>query len=201
MTSRVTQENGQAAPLYVTAVTGLLFLALVFFAFGEADVQRNGAQSAADASVLAAAKGSRSLMSLELKAHVMDRSYYIAAFNAPFLAAPNGCVRAGDFAARNNAVDARCRPLYDGRWAYQVKLKSDKGMSANLVPRTEGEKAKADATAVVESRCKFIPNPVMTSPSIGEVICNSGLVWTVSPKDLALMPDMADLFSVRLAED
>ncbi|WNI22771.1 pilus assembly protein TadG-related protein [Streptomyces sp. ITFR-16] len=194
-------ENGQAAPLYVTAVTGLLFLALVFFAFGEADVQRNGAQSAADASALAAAKQSRSLMSLQLKANVMNRAFYIAAFNAPFLGGVNGCGNAYDFAGRNDARITMCRPLYDGRWAYRVNLKSDKGMSANLVPRTEGEKAKADATAVVESRCKFIPNPVMTSPSIGEVICNSGLVWTVSPKDLATMPDMADLFSVRLAED
>ncbi len=60
----------------------MLFLALVFFAFGgEAGVQRNGAQSAADASALAAAKESRSLLEAELKTHLADPDYFASVFN------------------------------------------------------------------------------------------------------------------------
>ncbi|MFE6978863.1 pilus assembly protein TadG-related protein [Streptomyces sp. NPDC057682] len=199
MIRRLRNEAGQAAPLYITAVTGLLFLALIFFAFGEGDVKRNGAQSAADSAALAAAKESRSLLKLDLKAHVMDRAYYIAVFNAPFVGF-DGCVNAMSFAAQNDST-ARCRGLYDGRWGYHVVAKSNKRMTANLVPGVKGKRAEAEATSAVINRCKFVPNPDLTSTSIGTVFCKSGLVWVVSPKDLATMPDMTQLFDVRLVED
>ncbi|WP_406454207.1 pilus assembly protein TadG-related protein [Streptomyces sp. NBC_00876] len=198
MIRRANSETGQAAPLYITAMTGLLFLALVFFAFGEADVQRNGAQTAADASALAAAKDSRSKMALELKAHITDRGYYIAVFNLPFFGSRNTCPQASAWASKNDATNAHCIWPYQGRWAFFVDLQSEKGMSTKLVPRTKGKKAKTEAVAVVENLCKFIPNPDMTSSSIGEVVCKSGLVWVVSPHNVAVMPKMADLFSVRL---
>ncbi|WUW21925.1 pilus assembly protein TadG-related protein [Streptomyces sp. NBC_01463] len=196
------RESGQAAPLYITAVTGLLFLALIFFAFGEADVKRNGAQSAADASALAAAKESRTLLGLELKVRVMDRAFYTEVFNAPYVGLP-GCYKAISFAAQNDArIEPNgCNPLTGLDWGYKVKLRTNKAMSANLVPGTEGKRAKATAAAIVEGHCKFIPNPIPTSPSIGEVVCTTGLTWVVSPQSLAIMPDMADLFSVRLVED
>ncbi|MEV0574012.1 pilus assembly protein TadG-related protein [Streptomyces sp. NPDC050392] len=194
-------EAGQAAPLYITAVTGLLFLALVFFAFGEADVKRNGAQTAADATVLAAAKDSRRLLKLDLMANVMDRGFYTEVFNTPYVGM-DGCSMAASFGARNDATDVECQPVSDMRWGYHVDLKSRKSMSANLVPGTEGKKAKAEAVAVLDNRgCKFVPNPIITSPSIGTVGCVSGLVWVVSPQSLAAMPDMTLLFDVRLAED
>lgn len=194
------RESGQAAPLYITAVAGLLFLALVFFAFGEADVRRNGAQTAADASALAAAQESRGQLKLDLKAHITDAAYFTYVFNTPFPGSFNGCWKASGLAAQNDAGDVDCGWLFDGRWGFRVAVKSIKGMSANLVPGTEGKKAEAEAVAVVESRCKFIPNPDTTGTSIGTVVCD-GLKWVVSPKDLALMPDMAELFRVRLAED
>ncbi|MFJ2089653.1 pilus assembly protein TadG-related protein [Streptomyces sp. NPDC087901] len=194
-------EEGQAAPLYITAVTGLLFLALVFFAFGEADVKRNGAQTAADATALAAAKDSRKLLKLDLMAHVMDRGFYTEVFNAPYVGM-DGCAMASSFGARNGATEVDCRPVSGMRWGYEVELKSRKKMSANLVPGTEGRRAEAEAVAVLDNRgCTFVPNPIPTSPSIGTVGCLSGLVWVVSPQSLAVMPDMTLLFDVRLAED
>ncbi|MEV5656956.1 pilus assembly protein TadG-related protein [Streptomyces sp. NPDC052291] len=221
----IRSETGQAAPLYITAVVGLLFFALVFFAFGEAGVQRNGAQSAADASALAAAKESRGLLEADLKTHLADPDFIASVFSPSFLGSPeNSCWKASAFGALNKASAVRCRPLTDGRWGYEVSLKSDKGMSTNIVPGTEGKKAEAQAVAVVEPRCSFAPEPEDTpepestpdpgsSPEtdedsdpetpaapVGKVRCDGGKEWTVDPEDPTLMPDVADLFSVHLAE-
>ncbi|MYW07071.1 hypothetical protein GT034_01635 [Streptomyces sp. SID2563] len=224
MNSEARVDRGQAAPLYIAAVAGLLFAALVFFAFGEADIRRNGAQSAADAAVLAAAKESRSLLEPDLKAHLTDPQYFESVFSASFLGGPdNACWKASDFAARNKASVVRCSPLADGRWGYEVRLKSDRGMSTDIVPGTEGRKAEAAAVAVIEPRCAFVAaespapdpdpdpdpdsdpdpdtDPDPASASIGKIRCDGGLDWSLDPEDPTLMPDMADLFTVRLAED
>ncbi|MFG2565907.1 pilus assembly protein TadG-related protein [Streptomyces sp. NPDC048567] len=217
-------DRGQAAPLYIAAVAGLLFAALVFFAFGEADIRRNGAQSAADAAVLAAAKESRSLLEPDLKAHLTDPKYFESVFSTSFLGGPdNACWKASDFAVRNKASVVRCSPLADGRWGYEVRLKSDRAMSTDIVPGTEGRKAEAAAVAVIEPRCAFVAaespapdpdpdpdpdsdpdadaDPDPASASIGKIRCDGGLDWSLDPEDPTLMPDMADLFTVRLAED
>ncbi|WP_330240483.1 pilus assembly protein TadG-related protein [Streptomyces sp. NBC_00525] len=215
-------DSGQAAPLYAAAVAGLLFVALIFFTFGEADIRRNGAQGAADAAALAAAKESRSLLEPELEAHLTDPDYFESVFGTSFLGGPgNACGKASEFAALNDAADVRCRPLSDGRWGYEVSLRSSKGMSTDLVPGTKGKKASAEAVAVVEPRCTFAPaaeddtvpdpetepdpdtdaDPDPVIVSIGKVSCDGGLNWVVDPEELELMPDIADLFTVRLAED
>lgn len=52
-------DAGQAFPIYIMMVAGLLFLALAFFAVGKASALRNEAQGAADASALAAGQSAR----------------------------------------------------------------------------------------------------------------------------------------------
>ncbi|MFC8533937.1 pilus assembly protein TadG-related protein [Streptomyces sp. NPDC057249] len=213
------RESGQATPLYIAAVTGVLFVALIFLAFGEADIERNGAQSAADAAALAAAKESRSLLAPDLEAHLTDPDYFDSVFNAAFAGVPGeACGKASEFAALNKASGVQCRPLSDGRWGYEVSLRSDKGMSANVVPGIGGKKAEAVAVAVVEPRCTFIPvpdrdpaedpEPAPDAPEgpdtpdgpIGKVRCEGGLEWGIDPEGTEPMPDMADFFSVHLAE-
>ncbi|MEV5600992.1 pilus assembly protein TadG-related protein [Streptomyces sp. NPDC052299] len=218
MRPEVCEDSGQALPLYITAVVGLLFLALIFFAFGEADIQRNGAQSAADAAALAAAKESRSLLEPDLKAHLADPDYLASMFSPSFLGgSDNACWRAASFAVLNKAGIVRCQPLADGRWGYEVRLQSTKALSTDIVPGTGGKKAEAVAVAVVEPRCTFTPesdnapeptsspdtddpDPEATTMPVGKVRCGGDLDWVVDSEDLTLMPDMADLFSVRLAE-
>ena len=59
MRRRSPRDDGQAFPIYITVVGGLLFLAFAYFAVGQAAVNRNGAQTAADAAALAAAQEAR----------------------------------------------------------------------------------------------------------------------------------------------
>lgn len=59
MTAKPRGDAGQAFPIYVVMVAGLLFLAFAFFAVGKASATRNEAQGAADAAALAAAQDAR----------------------------------------------------------------------------------------------------------------------------------------------
>lgn len=197
----------------MAAVVGLLFLVLVYLAFGQADVTRNGAQTAADAAALAAAKQSRD--DLELVDVIDDLD---AVFGGQVPAdTPDGCMRAVDFAARNDAAAGYqdCVPLNDGRWGFTVDVKSRESMGNSVIDGTGSKHATATATAVIEPRCTFMPEESETpepdeeneeaeddkeKPSPGKLRCDAQ-DWEIDPQNLDLLPDMADLFTVRLAED
>lgn len=197
----------------MAAIVGLLFLVLVYLAFGQADVTRNGAQTAADAAALAAAKQSRD--DLELVDVIDDLD---AVFGGQVPAdTPDGCMRAVDFAARNDAVAGYqdCVPLNDGRWGFTVDVKSRESMGNSVIDGTGSKHATATATAVIEPRCTFMPEESETpepdeeneeaeddkeKPSPGKLRCDAQ-DWEIDPQNLDLLPNMADLFTVRLAED
>lgn len=197
----------------MAAVVGLLFLVLVYLAFGQADVTRNGTQTAADAAALAAAQQSRDDLDL---ADVIDDLEAIFEGQVP-ADTPDGCMRAVDFAARNDAVAGYndCVPLNDGRWGFTVDVKSRKSMGNSVIEGTGSKHATATATAVIEPRCTFTPEESEApepdegneeaeddeeKPSPGKLRCDSQN-WVIDPENLDLLPDMADLFTVRLAED
>ncbi|URM92631.1 pilus assembly protein TadG-related protein [Streptomyces sp. MRC013] len=193
-------------------VVSLLFLALAFLAVGQAGATRNGAQSAADAAALAAAKESRDLFEMD----GLDADGLADLF-AGELVGKDGCGASRTYAARNGATVQICDALTNGRWGFTVTVKSGKPVGDTILPGTEGDYAVATATAVVVPRCDFEPaeeaaeepteepaeeptgepadgeNP--SSP--GSLNCE-GSVLNLDPRDL---PDMADLFEVRLAED
>ncbi|OAH13801.1 pilus assembly protein TadG-related protein [Streptomyces jeddahensis] len=209
-------EKGQAAPLYITAVVGLLFLAFLFFAFGKADAARNGTQSAADAAALAAAQESRDQLRNGFLQNILDGGYLQDILNGNQIGTYNGCQAAARFAELNDAEldpdKVTCAQLNDGRWGFTVNLVSKKSMGDTILPGTENKHAKATATAVVEPRCQFQPNEDAdppgngngngngTKPSPGKIVCD-GKDWPIDPKNLDLLPDMADLFTVRLADN
>ncbi|MCG3041524.1 pilus assembly protein TadG-related protein [Streptomyces sp. S1A] len=208
-------EEGQAAPLYITAVVGLLFLALAFFAFGQADVNRNGAQTAADAAALAAAKDSRDQLRGGFLENILDGDYLDDLVNGNAPGTRSGCDAARRFAglneARTDAGGFSCRPLPGSRWGFTVEVESRESMGESIIPGTDGKHAKATATAVVEPRCRFEPGEdedrggdepdedEERKPSPGRIDCD-GRDWVIDPENLDFLPDMADLFSVRLSE-
>lgn len=215
-------DAGQAAPLYITMVAGLLFLALAFFAVGQAGATRNGAQSAADAAALAAAQASRDQFRDDLLANLLNPGYLDDIFNGNPLGTFNGCGAAGRFADENGADVERCDATHDGRWAFVVDVETKESMGDSVLPGTENEKAKATATAVVKPRCTFKPaeddeQPGEEEPaepadpeegeegeeepvSPGRLVCDGIGDLDLDPTDL-ILPDMSVLFSVRLAED
>ncbi|MFD6417151.1 pilus assembly protein TadG-related protein [Streptomyces sp. NPDC060194] len=213
MVHRVRCDSGQAAPLYITAVAGLLFLGLVFFAFGKADLNRNGTQSAADAAALAGAQDSRDQFEDELLLNILDPEYLEDIFNGVVPAVDDGCGAAAAFAAVNDAALGPCGGAGGGRWGTTVVVDALQPVGASVIPGTEGMAAKATATAVVEPRCTFEKADEPTEgdpggepppdgeevPSPGSLLCEGEEV-PIDPENLDLLPDMADLFAVRLDE-
>ncbi|AXE79891.1 pilus assembly protein TadG-related protein [Streptomyces atratus] len=151
MTGRSRNDAGQAFPIYVVMVAGLLFLVFAFFAVGKASALRNGAQGAADAAALAAAQQTRE------------------DFGDPFLASlpgnmleqflqtrlVTGCPAAQGLAAANQAdVVSPCQTTRAGyRDRIEVEVEGRKPVDSSVIPGTENKFAKATATAIVEFRC------------------------------------------------
>ncbi|MFF1913364.1 pilus assembly protein TadG-related protein [Streptomyces sp. NPDC058239] len=152
MIGRSRNDAGQAFPIYVVMVAGLLFLVFAFFAVGKAAALRNGSQGAADAAALAAAQQTRE------------------DFEAPFLAslpgnmleqflqahAVTGCPAAQALAAENQADVTDCQPIPGGyRDRIKVEVEGRKPVDSSVIPGTEKTFAKAEATAIVEFRCTW----------------------------------------------
>lgn len=193
-------------------VVSLLFLAFAFFAVGQAGATRNGAQSAADAAALAAAKESRDQFALD----VLDIKGWGELFDGA-LVGEDGCGASHTYAALNGGNVTSCSSLGDGRWGFRVTVRSAKPVGDTILPGTEGQHAVATAMAVVVPRCAFAAAdgeapaddaPVgeapaddeasdKKKPSPGSLDCD-GTQVDLDPEDL---PDMSDLFEVRLAED
>ncbi|MEU7565127.1 pilus assembly protein TadG-related protein [Streptomyces fradiae] len=214
------RDAGQASPLYIFMLVSLLFLALAFFAVGQAGATRNGAQSAADAAALAAAKESRDRFDLGL----LDGPGWADLFGGE-LTGEDGCGAAHAYAAANGASVSECGALGDGRWGFRVTVRSVKPVGDTILPGTEGQHASASATAVVLPRCSFEAAPDEApdeeapgeepdeaegneaptdeaptdgeQPSPGSLDCE-GTKLDLDPRDL---PDMSGLFEVRLTED
>ncbi|WP_432250855.1 pilus assembly protein TadG-related protein [Streptomyces sanyensis] len=226
MTAGTSRDTGQAAPVYLAMVAGLLFLALAFFAVGQAGATHNEAQSAADAAALGAAQESRDLLRDDLLAGLLDPVFLDDVFNGEFPGADDGCTAAHYFAARNGADVGACRWITDGRWGFTVDVTTQEGMGDSILPGTENERATARATAVVESRCVFEPADNESPPAdeepvpaddgedpppgegdenaapqpSGALVCDAE-TWVIDPEDTDPLPEMTDLFRVRLAED
>lgn len=171
-------------------MASLLFLALAFFAVGQAGALRNGAQSAADAAALAAAREQRDAFELTID----DLGDLLGGELVPSL---DGCPASHYYAGQNGANVASCARLSDGRWGSTVSVTSQKPVGDTVLPGTDTRTAKATATAIVVPRCSFSPADDPDSPTPGSLDCQGDVI----DLDLTDLPDMSDLFEVRLAED
>ncbi|MEU9380959.1 pilus assembly protein TadG-related protein [Streptomyces sp. NPDC048279] len=186
-------DSGQAFPVYITVVGGLLFLAVAYFAVGQAAVNRNGAQTAADAAALAAAVNTRNELADQWVQDVLDPTKWQDIFDGDVTVA-DSCWRADELAAQNDAK-ARCTPEPPLR--YTVDAETNKTVGDSVVPGTESMRSKAHATAVIEPLCKFsLPG---TSGVLPELTCRDR-DWTLDPGDLTDLPGPEDLFDVHLAD-
>ncbi|MET7475183.1 pilus assembly protein TadG-related protein [Streptomyces sp. NPDC005648] len=186
-------DAGQAFPIYITVVAGLLFLAFAYFAVGQAAVNRNGAQTAADAAALAAAQKTRDELAGDWLGDVLDPTKWQGIFDGD--GALNHCDRAGQLAAQNDARLEACdqpEPL-----RYDVEVTTNKTVGQSIVPGTEDKRSVASATAVIESLCTFeLPGE---GDALPQLKCKDK-TWDLNPDDLTDLPKPQDLFDVHLAD-
>ncbi|MEU9173965.1 pilus assembly protein TadG-related protein [Streptomyces sp. NPDC048420] len=193
-------DAGQAFPIYITVVGGLLLLAFAFLAVGQAAANRNSAQTAADAAALAAALDTRDELTDEWVANVLDPTKWRDIFNGvgvPF----EGCARATELAAQNDA-NVQC----DGHpeWplpGYEVEATTNQSVGDSIVPGTEDAHSTETASAVIEPRCDFkLPGAGADPDVLPELKCDNDVDWTLDPTDLTDLPKPEDLFDVHLAD-
>ncbi|MEU1802092.1 pilus assembly protein TadG-related protein [Streptomyces sp. NPDC019937] len=217
-------DTGQAFPIYITAVAALLFLALAFFAVGQAGATRNGGQTAADAAALAAAQDYRDQLGTALLKAVTDGSALEDLLNGRGIGAGDACEQAEWFAQQNGAdlTEPRCAPGYLPT-SFTVWVTTQKPVGKTVIPGTESKYGKATAKAVIGPRCTLQPPDEPTAsprptpsgdenggdggggdgggdekPSVS-LRCD-GRDVTIDPAHPELFPDVKDLFSVHLAD-
>ncbi|MCX5248648.1 MULTISPECIES: pilus assembly protein TadG-related protein [unclassified Streptomyces] len=189
-------DAGQAFPIYITVVGGLLFLAFAYFAVGQAAVNRNGAQTAADAAALAAAQKTRDQLAGLWVGDVLDPTKWQDVFDGE--GAVGYCWRADQLAAHNHAHTTGCDA---GLLDYRVEVQTDKPVGESIVPGTERHYAHASARAVIEPLCTFkLPAEGAGDDVLPRLTCRGGRFWDLNPDDLTDLPGPEDLFDVHLAD-
>ncbi|MEU1615785.1 pilus assembly protein TadG-related protein [Streptomyces sp. NPDC005722] len=154
MTGRGRGDEGQTLGIYIVAVGALFFLAFAYFAVGQAVSARNSAQTAADASALAAAREVRDSVREPfldaLEAGDLDRIEELLALNG--MTGGNACGAAQDFATQNGAEVNECD--VSGPAGATIALQTSGPVGESVVRETGTMRAHASATAVVDSRCR-----------------------------------------------
>ncbi|MFB7373340.1 pilus assembly protein TadG-related protein [Streptomyces sp. NPDC056222] len=205
---------GQAFPIYITVVAGLLLLAFAYFAVGQAAATRNGAQTAADAAALAAAQDARDQLRDGWLEVILNPDRWGEFLKGEVYSRDTACQQAASFAAKNDAElwGERCSPLSVGEEGFQVEVRTLNTVGESVIPGTEKRHATAKAKAVIEPLCTFeepdVPAPSESAtpdpgsdeepPPILGLTCD-GVPWTIDP-DRPRLPRAIDLFTVRLAD-
>lgn len=193
-------DTGQAFPIYITVVGGLLFLAFAYFAVGQAAANRNGAQTAADAAALAAAQDRREQLADAWVKDLLDPAKWQQIFEGNAEGLAPSCWRAQQLAAQNDAqvTGQGCAP--NGPLSFTVEVETNKSVGESIVPGTEKQKANATATAVIEPLCTFDLPGDGSDEKLPPLTCDEGKEWDLDADDPALVPKPEDLFDVHLAE-
>ncbi|MFD7555553.1 pilus assembly protein TadG-related protein [Streptomyces sp. NPDC059835] len=203
------RDRGQAFPIYVVVVAGLLFAALAFFVVGQASVVRSDAQGAADAAALAAAGDARDHLVPGVDLLALKPEDWKKVLEGDLLYAGGACGAARDFATRNDAT-ADCEPDLP---RFKVAVTTTRTVGDSVVPGAAGQPGKANATAVIESRCHLgtvvaepSPSPPPSPPPAGEekpasveIKCKGGEIIKFDPAKPESWSTLArKFFAVRL---
>ena len=198
MLPRRYDDAGQAFPIYITVVAGLLFLAFAYLAVGQAAANRNGAQTAADAAALAAAQDTRDTLAGQWLDVVRDPTKW-QDFLDGRAAVLGGCPRAGQLAAQNDAQMLGCGGQLSDL-SYTVEVKTDKSVGDSIVPGTENKHSTASAKAVIEPLCTFDLSGENAGDAVLPGLTCKDRNWELHPDDPAGLPEPKDLFDVHLAD-
>ncbi|NUO43972.1 MAG: hypothetical protein HOV82_18295 [Streptomyces sp.] len=198
MRRRARGDAGQAFPIYITVVGGLLFLAFAYLAVGQAAANKNGAATAADAAALAAAQDRRDQLADLWVTDVLDPTKWQDIFDGNAEGLDPSCGRADQLAAQNDAVVLACAP--DGPLAYTVEVRTNKTVGESVIPGTVDKQSTASATAEIESLCTFEPPAEDAADDVLPRLACKDRNWDLDPEDLGVLPEPEDLFDVHLAD-
>ncbi|MBT2458340.1 pilus assembly protein TadG-related protein [Streptomyces sp. ISL-86] len=210
------RDRGQAFPIYIVVVAGLLFAALAFVVVGMAGDTRSGAQGAADAAALAGAREVRDKVFADSDLLVFTPADWEKIVRGDRFELKGACGKAKDFAASNDAT-AECEPALP---RFTVTVTTNDTVGNSVVPGSESVHGEATATAVIEPRCSLVAVPTPTAmptatpnatppPGGGDpgksapvaFICKGGTPLDVDPANPGPLTQLArKLFSVRLAD-
>ncbi|MFG3095881.1 pilus assembly protein TadG-related protein [Streptomyces sp. NPDC048202] len=193
MPFRLRGDTGQAFPIYITVVAGLLFLALAYLAVGQAAVNRSGAQTAADASALAAAQEARHQLAAAWVDDVRDPTKWDEIFTGA-VRIDNPCRRATQLATQNDAQLDYCGGT---ALRYTADVTTNRTVGDSVVPGTDNIKSTASATAVIKPLCTF--DPPGAAHALPTLDCD-GTLWDLKPDGDGDLPGPEDLFDVHLAD-
>ncbi|MFJ3959780.1 pilus assembly protein TadG-related protein [Streptomyces sp. NPDC090036] len=223
MCSARERDQGQAFPIYMVAVVGLLFAALAFVVVGMAGATRSDAQGAADAAALAAAREARDNAFEDINLLTLTQGDWEEILMGDRLIESGACAKAQAFAAMNDATATTCEADIP---EVTVSVRTDAAVGDSVIPGSEGMHGSAEAKAVIEPRCSLKPghtpgpsptaNPTVsptvspTSPPGGggagtppsvEFRCKGGVALTFDPTHPGSLTQLArKLFSVRLTD-
>ncbi|WP_328319356.1 pilus assembly protein TadG-related protein [Streptomyces sp. NBC_00388] len=193
-------DQGQTILIYVVVVGGLLFLAFAYFAFAQAAVARNGAQSAADAAALAAAQEVRDQMADGLTGALGGDGDWAAWLSGDHAVPGTGDAAAAQLAGANDAtLDGLTPTTVRGLPAFEASVTTRFTVGKSVIPGTESRHAQAHAVAMIEPRCTVMPSD---DSKLIKFDCDGGQHWNIDPKKLQdiELPRAKDLFAVHLAE-
>ncbi len=178
----------------------LLFVAFAFFAFAQAASARNGAQSAADAAALAAAQDARDELVDGLTLSIGEGDDWLDWLAGDKFTGDGARGAADALAADNDSTVIGFGPDevngYPGFWA---KIETTYTVGDSIIPGTESQHAKAEATAIIKPRCDV--DPSADPEKAVEFECDGGESFELDPDDFEPgdLPDASVLFSVHLA--
>lgn len=202
MRRRTRTDAGQAFPIYVVMVAGLLFLVFAFFAVGKASALRNGSQGAADAAALAAAQEAREQFEAPFLASLPEETLdmFLRAHAVP------GCEAAQGLAAANQADVDYCTPTPGGyRDEIKVGVSGRKAVNSSVIPGSDKTIAHATATAVIRFRCGGWKAVDLNDDSIRDVYfftCDNGQMLEIRPSSPPPWSEVSKiLYDVHLIDD
>ncbi|MGW5389352.1 pilus assembly protein TadG-related protein [Streptomyces koyangensis] len=189
-------DAGSVLPLFVWITGAILFAAFAFFAFAQAAVARNGAQSAADAAALAAAQEARAELIDGLGEAISSGGEWEDWLHGENLEGGAIAGEAEKLAGHNRAqviqLDSDLAAL-----EFKVSVRTNYPVGESVIPGTEGKRAQAKATAVVEPRCE--PDAADAGETV-EFECVDGERFELDQGEFDVdgLPDASILFSVHL---
>ncbi|MER5559552.1 pilus assembly protein TadG-related protein [Streptomyces sp. NPDC002506] len=206
MIADLRQDRGQAFPIYIVMVAGLLFLAFAFFAVGQASATRNGAQGAADSAALAAAQRAREELGPKVLTALTTPGGLDNIFkDGPVLA--DARAEAVTFAAKNDAELQTLVPHAGGvgQFKFTASVQTNYTVGESVIPGTEREHGTATATAVIELRCGLPPGTggsTSPTPTLTPASTPPPVTITCDGKDMPTdpLPAPDELFAVKLVD-